>query len=211
MAKLSKKEFAERCGIGYNALCVYVGRKKLNVLESGEIDDQDEKNHAFYIKYSRKASSKGVTPEKPPSDLPKSPFAPSQVRKTAAPVADNSSLANLETQKLELQIKKLSNENLKIEMSHQKIAGQFVKVDQTLRLFTIYSEACNTAWEIVLEEFINAFGAKYQLDREEIVRLRSEKNKSINLAKERALRIAKTALKNLYEKVADEKGIGEHS
>lgn len=194
MAKLSKAEFAEKCGIKTKDLSVYISREKVIVNDDGELDDKEPKNSLFISKYSSKAEAKGKDKEdKPKTDQ-----------------ADLDEWAKLEREKLQEQVEKLKHENRKLKLGNEKTVGSFVQVDNVTLLMVQLSEAIHLAWENEFEAVIVDIGGRFGLSREEITTIKAAKVVLSNISRERALKDAKKMLRRLQNETSDKKGVGEH-
>lgn len=196
MAKLSKSEFAEKCGMTSNALAVYIGRKKIFLNESGEIDDQDGKNKLFLQKYSQKAGIKKVT-------IP-------EIQSQTKIELDDSEFTELTLEKLKLQVEAQKHDNYKKEQAINKAAGNFIPVSHVELVILHLSEAINLSWENEFEDVLNRIAITHGLTREEITALKKEKVKLSNTSRERAVKEAKKSIRGLQAETSDKRGVGEH-
>lgn len=202
MAKLSKLEFAAKCGINTREFSVYLSRGKIILMDSGEIDDTDSKNIAFATKRAAKAVLKNRPVEQ------KQELNTSDGHRGGGPELDEYS--KLELEKLKQTVEKLKNENRKIKLNNEKTVGIFVPVDHVVLLMVQLSEAVHLAWENEFEDVIVGIAGRYGLSREEITQLKKQKIDSSNISRERAVKEAKKQLRRLQNETSDSKGVGEH-
>ncbi len=208
MAKLSKKEVGELCGIDPKNIAVYIGRGKLDLNENGEIDSEDPKNKIFIEKYSRKAEVKKMRVAE--STIPARKV--SEVIKSAKVDSDGTLLMfeKLERQKLELQGEELAGKVLKLKLANEKMLGAFIPTEQVKFLTIQLSEAIHLAWENELDDVLMKVAAKYGMSREEISEIKKEKTEHTNTARQKAIQTTKTMLRRIQAEVALERGRGEH-
>ncbi len=197
MAKLSKLEFSEKCGMNTRNLAVYISRDKIIVNSDGDLDDKDPKNAAFLNKYSKKAAAKGKERTEPEASNPK-------------PTEALDEWSQLEKEKLQEQVEKLKHENRKLKLTNEKTVGSFVQVDHVTLLMVQLSEAIHLAWENEFESVIVDMGGRFGLSREEITSIKSQKVALSNISRERSLKEAKKMLRRLRNETSDKKGVGEH-
>lgn len=201
MAKLSKQEFADKCGMNTRSLAVYISREKVVMNNKDELDDRNPKNAVFIAKYSKKAAAKGKKPE------------PVNGEEKKEPAADQGNLdewTKLEREKLQEQVEKLKHENRKLKLGNEKTVGTFIPVDHVTILAVHLSEAIHLAWENEFESVIVDIGGRFGLSREEITTIKSQKVALSNISRERALKECKKMLRRLQNETSDKKGVGEH-
>ena len=202
MPKYTKKEFADLCGMQSNNFAVYVKRGKI-IVENDLIDDSNQKNLAFYKKYSQKVIARGEAPAELVSPISK----PSRQKPEDS---NENDYAALEKEKLKEQVEKLKNENNKLKLGNEKTVGKFVAVELVKGLIVQLSEAIHLAWENELEDYILKFASQNQLTREEITILKMEKNNSVNSSKVKAILHAKAMLRDMQLEAGTKRGVGEH-
>jgi hypothetical protein len=218
MAFLTKKEFAERCGMNTKNLAVYKKNGKVVYTDDGRLNDQIEPNKSFLETYSQKALAKKGVKElrliRPPRPEEMEEGFIEAERKIAEEkdedLKESLSYAALQKKKLEEQVEKLKNENRKLKLGNEKVVGNYVPTDQVRLILIQFGEAIHLAWENEMEERDGRLAAKYKLDREQITELRSDRNNSVNITKERALKNAKTMLRRLQNETSDKREVGEH-
>lgn len=221
MAFLTKKEFAERIAFDTKKLAIYHGLGKVVYTDDGRLNDQIEPNKSFLETYRQKAIAKGLIREektlmliRPPRPEEMEPGYIEKSRKEAEAEGkeqeNKETFAELQRKKLVEQVEKLQNENRKLKLGNEKVVGNFVPVDQVKLIIIQLSEAIHLAWENETEERDNRLAAKYKLERTEITELRADRNNSINITKERAIKNAKTMLRRLQNETSDKREVGEH-
>ncbi len=206
MAKLSKQEVAAKCDWSTRALSVYISRGKMNVNESGDIDDADLKNRAFIERRIRKLALKGKNPNTGKEITDTEPEKPEKKESQASVSNPN----DMEYQKLVLQVEKLRNENEKLRLANEKTIGSFITIEPIKLLIMRLSETIHAANNNENDDFILKFGAKYGLSREEITEAKKLKWERSNYARGLAITEAKKELKKLQAQVADQRMRGEH-
>lgn len=209
MAKLSKKEVGEMCGIDPKNIAVYIGRDKLNVTDRGEIDSEDPKNKLFIEKYARKAEVKRLRKAEAKEEVPAVNGKPRQVVNVDT---DGTLLLfeKLERAKLEAQVTELEERTKKLKISNEQKQGDFIKTEHAQFLITQFSENNNTTWENVLEDFVITMAAQFNLPREKMMAIKDEKVAAVNRAREKTIAATKAAMRKFQAEVAILRGRGEH-
>lgn len=205
MAKLSKDEVAEKCGMPRKSLMVYIGRGKLTVLDSGDIDDQDQKNKAFIHKYSRKAAMKGILPQTEDEELISESLRSGQKKEPS----DNN-LIGMEAEKLALQNKKLQAEIERLTLANKKTTGNNLPTEHIQPVIIHLSEQIYLQCEGAIDTLITEICGRHQIARSEMVSLRQLKVDIINKAKIRGVEEAKKQIRRISREVSDKRGVGEH-
>lgn len=198
MAKLSKAEFADRCGMNTRALSVYIQRKKVSI-DGDELDDQEPKNKVFLEK---RAVKKGLRENKKPESK--------SVDKPKADQGDLDEWSKLEREKLQEQVEKLKHENRKLKLGNEKTVGSFIPVDHANILILQMSEAIHLSWEAELGDVLSRLSSKFQLTRDEITEIKREKTVASNNSRQRSVKEAKKMLRKLQNETSDKRGVGEH-
>lgn len=219
MAFLTKKEFADRCGIKTSNLSNYEKRGKVVYTEDGRLNDQVEPNKSFLsdrkVKSEiKKEDGKHLVNTRPPRPEEMEPRYIEKSRKEAVEKSDEleekETFVELQRRKLVEQVEKLQNENRKLKLGNEKVVGNFVPIDQVKVIMIQLSESIHLAWENEMEERDNRLASKYKLERTEITELRADRNNAINITKERAIRNAKLMLRRLQNDTSDKREVGEH-
>lgn len=217
MAKLTHNECAEKCGMHSKNLYVYIGRGKIDVLENGDIDDQDLKNKAFIEKYIRKAAVKAAKKGEAKEAVVASEGVSGNGKPKQSGGAANGKTGEgilawekLEKQKAQLVIKELEGKTLKLDLANRKLQGDFIPVEAVRFLLTQLSEADHLAWENELENALIEMAGRYGLTRDEAAEMKRGKVAVINRIREKALTQAKAGLKRVQAEVSIQRGRGEH-
>lgn len=202
MALLSKSELSERFMLPTKQLAVMIKRgidNKKIMMDGDRIDDSNPLNKAWINKYTQKAIAKngGQAPEKP------------KTQNSAGEESENE-YANLELIKLKEQVRELQNKNKKLELGNEKVVGNFIQVEQVKQVIIHLSEAIHLAWENEIQERDNRLAARYQLSREQIAEIRADRNGTVNMSKQRAIKEAKRMLRLFQDQTSDKRGVGEH-
>lgn len=224
MAFLSKKEFADLCGIPTNALAVYERRKKV-VLSGDFYDDTLAKNKAFLKKKSVAKKKKGVATAEPPkkeikevkdnklppknsTDLPiykKEP--PEPKPKITDPEPDSTFL--LDQEKIQLQNIQLELANEIAQIKIEKLRGDVIPTDIVRSTFMQHFKSITTSFHQGADNVLIKIAKKYDLSRQEVANYRGELISIINDCVKDAVEESKKSIQNIVNEYSQVKGVGE--
>jgi len=204
MAKKTKKEFAEICGIRTKDLSVYILRSKVIVGSDGMIDDKNEHNIAFIANRGRKPK-KEVIPKtvralkKKPITKPVQKKKPVKSLKENAPVietpepkpepeidsvleAERLERAELDKAKLkaDLQNKLLSADIARI--NKERLQGQLIPTDLAISVIKLQADSLKVAYHAAAEHLILIIGQRKKLNNKDISNIRRDLTGTINKA-----------------------------
>lgn len=216
MALFYKKDFAAKAGITTSRLSSWWKAGKVIYEKNGMINDENPINQKFLVdektRQAKKDGPKELKLTRPPRPEEMEPGYIERSRKEAIDQDEDEkeTFVELQRKKLVEQVEKLQNENRKLKLGNEKVVGNFVPIDQVKSIIIQLSEAIHLAWENEMEERDNRLASKYKLERTEITELRTDRNNTINITKERAIRNAKTMLRRLQNETSDKREVGEH-
>lgn len=233
MALLTKKEFAEKCGMTTGNLSNMVARKK--VYYSGDyIDDSFEINKAFLQKMIEKRGGQPHVIKHKPKNLPKEVvhettnveqvveqvFEP-KIKNVAKPnlqpininvgnqMPTDASFLALEREKLTLQNEKLKEDIKLANRKNEKIAEESILVEHVKGLIVVQSESAKVAWENATEDLLVRITGEFKIPRDKIAKIKGMQNEIINKAIDRAMEESLKGLKRMQTEHANKKGRGE--
>jgi hypothetical protein len=200
MAKYSKKEFAELCGIKTKELSVYSKRGKVIVVNN-EIDDADQNNILFMqrqlAKKQKAPSVKNVSNDQKPVD-------------SAAAEEARNTLLEINRSKGQLEL--LQKQNLidlqRIEILKKR--GELVPVPAINSLIILQAESIKTAYLEASDNLLVIIAQKKQMSAEEIASARKEFTKIVNKAIDSAVDLSKTMLFGIVKDYQKKRGVGQH-
>lgn len=196
MAKLSKSEFATKCGMKSNGLAVYIKRGKV-IANGDEIDDTIPQNKIFMANHATAEKGKVPSVKKGKSEKPD---------KLDEKVEQALNLDN-EKKKIEIERAELNRQLLQAKLGQQ--AGRVIPVDalklaleQHFRDITVYvgQGLKNLSDEIARK-------AKWNLNQKSELNATMERilNDSVN----RAIDATTSTLRNMQKEYSLKRGVGE--
>lgn len=204
MAQITKKQFADLCGIKTNQLAVYIGKEKRVVVGADELIDTDnELNAAFLKKWSAKARAQSVNLNDvlPPNDgnveinpatgLPYPTYEESETK-----------LKYLDTLKREKEVEKLQ-----IEIDKKR--GEVIPSDLIPPVITQHNQSIITAFKNEHEEWLRNFAKKHDMNINEVAETRASVVSWINTAMSKATDLTNMAVVNIVADYSEKRGIGE--
>jgi hypothetical protein len=188
MARLSKKEFAERCGIETKNLAVYIGRGNVIVLDDDSIDDCDQKNRAFIQK--RQVNIVRTEPKKIESP-------------------QNNDYAGLDLKKTAVQVEKLEQEVRLLKIKEEKLKGVVVPSELIKPVFLQHNQSIITEVHNNSTEFCRIFSKKHTLNVNDVAEMNGELIKWFNTAINKATSLSIKSIENIVNDYSEKKGVGE--
>lgn len=195
MALLSKKEFAEKCGMNTRALSVYINARK-KVILSGEdqIDDTNEQNAAFLRKWSDKAGK-----SKPSVGKVKSTGRPSKAERDAKAKKEKESadLYSIEKGKKSTDAMKAQVELELQTIKRDKLRGALIPTEMVRLLFTTHFKSVTVEFNQAVDNLLIEISRKTKMNREQLADLRTQLTEIVNGAVDRSVDASKKSIQNL--------------
>lgn len=191
MALLTRREFAELCGMKPNALNVYIQRKK--VLLSGDyVDNLIEPNKSFVEKRIAQGKVKkeevpteqkgpNVNVKEPEYEIPKKPNVGSPATKDKA-----NNYMEVELEYKQRQIERLKVQTNIDEIKEAKMRGELIPIDIVENLFAQFSQSIATEFKNGLDSYLTILAKKTGMKNKEVAESRADLihviNDSVNKA-----------------------------
>lgn len=203
---VSKKEFAEGCGIKTNRLAIYIQRGK--VIVSGEmIDDENEINQSFKTKRlnspkkNNEATKSNVTPTEPSR-------APSEKAENETFSRQNTSPSSMQTdralkkmdidyEKKQKEIERLDQEMRLARLQEEKLLGKLIPTDMVKNLFAQHFKSVTLTFKQAADLIAVEFGKKAKIARNDQAELRGQLVTIINRAIEDGITESKRSLAHI--------------
>lgn len=214
---LTKKEFAERCGMTTSNLAVYALPKNGKIVYSGDrVNPNIEPNKSFLEKWREKNKVKLELGEDSVNNKlrEKSSFALKEPRvefkDTSADIKPVSEYARLELELKQSQVRQALENEKKLRIANERHSGNSIPADHVKLLLIQLSESIHLAWENEWDDFVLKIAAKNQMTRDEVSELKQMKIEIVNNSRSKAIQTAKTNLRRLQKETANKRGVGEH-
>lgn len=227
MAKFSKREFYEHCGVSKSYFYQYVKRGKLHVGADNLIDTALPMNQEFMD--SRVKNKKTAPPPVPvPVATPEPVFVPAppkgKVRKLT--LNEKKDLLRLEKEveieaqaathkfNLDKAIKEaeLEKKEQEIELNKLKIAklsGEVVPTELVKVIFAQHFKSVTTAFHQGCDNFIMTIAKVTGMKRAEMSAMRGELIEIVNMAVGDGIEESKNSLKHIVGEYKEKRGVGE--
>ncbi len=202
MAKLSKKEFAEKCGMETKNLSVYIKRGKVILYDDEQIDDTDLRNLAFIQKRQSKNPIVDSKPVIKTNNVSEKVSSTSDVQK-------NNEVAALDLQKTSVQVEKLQQEVRLLKIKEDKLKGVVVPSELIKPVFLQHNQSIITEVRNNANEFARIFAKKNDLTVNEVAEINGELINWFNLAISKATQTSVKAINNIMSDFSNKKGVGE--
>ena len=200
MAKKTKKEFADICGIKTKDLSVYIMRHKVLVSSDGLIDDKNEHNLAFIANRGRKTKKKTIVKHKPKaSSKLKTKTKPKQSQKKKAEEPKEKTLdikfsepqnpileveiyerAELDKAKLKADLKKKLLDSDIAKINKEKLQGLLIPTDLVMSVIKLQSDSLKVAYHAAAENLILIIGQRKKLNNKDVADIRRDLTGTIN-------------------------------
>ena len=206
MALLTKKEFAQKCGVPTNYLSVYIQRGNI-VLSDGLIDDTLQANVYFHLKKTKEnpvQKSEELTPPPKPINVKAKPRKISDEKEFTGQSKFNQ---DIETREAELEKKRV--EIRLALLKEQKLMGELIPTDLIKSFFILHSESIKVSFNEGCENLIVIISQQKQLSNTEVAEVRKKLVDIINLSIDNAISSSKKNLTNIVKEYSERRGIGE--
>lgn len=208
MAFLSKKEFADKCGMTTGNLSNYITRKK--VMLSGEvINDAISPNKEFLEKWSGINNTKELEFKAP---IIKDPERNLKGPNTKGKKSSDEELGwhELEKRKKALDIEKTFVETELLELKKGKMQGDNIPTSAVRDVFIRHNKSLLSHMKSGIENLIIEIESTAGLTSEQTGKIRGEMKTMLNTALNNAVNETQQDLVNIVSDNSIKKGIGEH-
>jgi len=205
MGLLTKKEFAEKCGIQTKVLSVYIKRGKVIVSGSGIIDDTNLVNMQFVKNQELIPRKKTRVSENEPVVLSEKPQKAQKREKKNDNHTKLDERFDLDTEKKKMEIEKLQRESRVAEAQHQKLMGKMLPTDPVKTLFIQTIKAYTVSFRQAAEKIIMEFAAINKMNRNDLAQMRGELISAINRAAEDGNTESKKAVNGIIREYSQAK------
>lgn len=217
MALLSKKEFAEQCGIPTNNLSVQISRGKVVLTDAGLVDTANEKNRAFWEKRLSKKAAETETPEQTP--------ATSQIQtKKNVPVTfsdeadaevilpESIPALNVSERKLKyLDTEKRAREIEKLVLDIEKKKGEVIPSELIKPVFLQHNQHILHAMKNADEEILTQISHKYSITAPDMAYMRGKSIEIRNAAMQKATDSSIKSIANIINEFAEKRTAGQRT
>lgn len=203
MEKVSKHDFAIKCGKTTKWLSNYIGRGNIAVV-GDQIDIDIPINAEFLRKWAAKKEE--IPVQKLIIDTKKL-VAGEEKNKNTAP---GKSISQIEREKKIADLEKTLVETRLKLMQEQQKKGENIPTDHVKMIVTQLSKSFTTKFYQAADNFLMEIGKKKDLSREEMAEMRGALIAVINEASTVAVDEAKRNIKAAVNETSIKKGIGEH-
>ncbi len=214
MAEVSKREFAEACGIKSKHISTHVSRGKIILTGEGRkatINDSDPLNILFKATHS----GSGANPIKKKATSLKKKEAKEKNTKQKKTVFEEEKereaieLFKAQKRKTDLQNKKLEAETAQAELRMSKARGEMVPMSAMVKLIRDFGSGVRTSYTDALETQIILISAKSNLTNKDKSIIRKEMKHIINKAVDSAIELTSTSISVIAKEYSENRGIGE--
>lgn len=205
-------EFASACKMPRKSLMVYVGRKKVIVLENQKIDGEDDKNKAFLQKHKDKkpiAETITTTQKKEVKIKPN----PNDEEINLEDILSNAGQSYSESERqlkyLDTLKRRKEIEKLEIEISKKK--GIVIPTELVQPVVLQHNQSIITEFKNTIDEIIRSFAKRRDLTVNDVAEVKGECISSINLGINKATLITVKAIETIVNDFSEKKGVGERN
>lgn len=204
MALLSKKEFADKCGMTTRELAVYISRKKVLIGDGDQIDDTQLINSAFSAKHSeKKMGTQASAPEKKSKPTPQDKKAAKQKEESI------NNLHTLEKEKKALDIEKTRREVELLNDKRDKQRGKFMPIDILKPLLTQHFKDITIAFTQGVDGMLAVIYKKTKLNVNDQAALRMEIIQLINESVNKSIDATQKSVNIIVKDISEQRGVGE--
>ncbi|HNP17602.1 MAG TPA: hypothetical protein PKL31_04125 [Fulvivirga sp.] len=181
MAYLTKRQFADKCGISTSELSVYISRNKVIITSQGLIDDADEFNEYFYL---RRTTDNDITDE-------------------------SNEFLQLDYKKKSLDIQKITEEIEILKIKKDKTHSEVIPTNMIDSLIKEHSKSLSTSFEKALDRILIKISDKRTLTLKEKNCLKSEVLAETKIINNRVMQTTQKELKQIVVDFSETRGRGE--
>lgn len=201
MAKVSKKEYAQMCGMNTRALSVYINQeKKVKVCDDDMIDTDDPMNRLFLDRRIAKGKVR-----------PKGEIATESNENTNTPknIGDVPTLEDSERLLRYLDTQKREKEVEKLQIEIQKKRGEVIPSELIPPIFLQHNQSILTAMKNEFDEWLRNHAKKYSIGINEVADARREATEWLNHAMNKAIDLSIVAVDAIVREYSEKRGVGE--
>jgi hypothetical protein len=209
MPKLTKKQFADLCGMPTNRLAIYIQRKKIEV-EDNEIDINNEHNRLFLEKYAKKESYVSPKKEKKkPEPTVIINLEPETISETPKE-RTNLTLTQLEREKKLADLQKVEVDTRIAKLREEKLMGQNIPTELVKGVVSQMSKSFVSKFKDGAENILISVSKMKGLSNEEMAKLRGELVAIINESIKSSVNDCKKQVSTIVATYSNSRGVGEH-
>ena len=203
MSNLSKKDFAQLCGMDTKKLAVYIKRRKVTVEKTGFIDTKNEVNALFIAKNNAEKPTKSEKTDKKTS------------KRKANDDEIDIDLNKLELIGLDKEKKKADLRKSEVEfqislLKKEKLMGTTMPIEMVKSIISNLSKAFIGEFKNGANEIIRVLEKSKDYSHTEVSELRGSLSSIINEAMKKSISNAKKDMKTVAENYSETRGVGEH-
>jgi len=208
MGRLSKKKFAELCGMPTNALAVYIKRKKIE-LRNDEIDLASEVNRLFLEKHGGKENYTPPAP-KPKIKVEVPEEVPETIEQNSSAPRTNLTLTQLEREKKLADLQKVEVDTRIAKLKEEKLMGQNIPTELVKGVISQLSKSFVSKFKDGAENILISVSKMKGLSNEEMAKLRGELVAIINESVKTSVADGKKQVASIVAAYSQSRGVGEH-
>ena len=205
MAKYTKKEFAERCGMKTNMLAVYISPKHSKVIvgEDGFIDSENPINAHFL----QKRIAKGKVKQKPLQSRQVSDFDDDD--ELSDPDSDIPTYEESERRVKYFDALKREKEVEKLNLDIQKKRGEVIPFELITPVLIQHNQSILTAYKNEFDEWLRNVAKRYGFTNTDLADARGQAATWMNDAMNKATDMSVSAIDGIVDDYAEKRGVGE--
>ena len=215
MAKYTRREFYELCGVSKAYLANYIKRGTVIIGEDGLIDDKNLYNKAF------KDKRVGVPKvEEAPKPTPKPTLKPKKTTATrkrkAVPdsspdreLEESNERWNLDREIKQAELRKKEEEIKKLQAQNAKLSGEQIPTELVKVVFSQHFKSVTTAFHQGADNFIATIAKQTDMTKAQSANLRSDLIAIVNQSVDEAIELSKESVDNIVNEYKMVRGKGE--
>lgn len=193
MARYTRAEFCDLCGVSSGDLSNYIKRGKV-VVDGDGFDSENALNAAFIKKregrqLKKKSSSPKVAEKK---EKPQGGYVNALQQKAEVDIQAKRQLIELK--------------NLEI----RKKLGEMIPTDSVRQIFIMHSENMKTAYMESSDNIIVIMGQRKEFNAEDVAYVRKKFYDLVNKAISDTITATKVSIDNLVKEFSEKRGVGQH-
>lgn len=212
MARLTKKEFGELCGIAEKNVYTYIQRGNVLMGDDGYIDTSADKNVLFVQKRQSKKSVIEVATAQPIPMYAQKSKSYDEYSEDDGDDEDASGMPSLTTserKKKYLETIKIAQEIELLKLREEKIRGDVVPADLMKPLFLQHNQSIVSEFKNTADEIVRIFAKRKKLNLNEIAEIKGELVSCINVSIGKATKASVKAVDNIIAEHSESRGRGE--
>lgn len=213
MARLTKKEFGELCGIAEKNVYTYIQRGNVLMGDDGYIDTNADKNVLFVQKRQSKKSINEVAAAQQLPKYAQKSKSYEEIENEGEDSDEDSngipSLTTSERKKKHLETIKIAQEIELLKLREEKLKGIVVPSELIKPLFLQHNQSIVSEFKNTADEIIRAIGKRKSLNANEMAEIKGELVKIINVSIGKATKASVKAVDIIINDFSDTRGKGE--